>query len=114
MTKEVTTPYGVSLWKSIIMLWDEFKVNTKIEVVDGAKTIFWKDDWHEADNMEILFLDIYSLAPHQQSTIAELWTSQCWNFVFRRHLNDWEIPRVIEFFNTIDQFSGSKAGQDIL
>lgn len=36
MTKEVTSPYGVSLWKSIRMLCNEFKVNTKIEVVDGG------------------------------------------------------------------------------
>lgn len=26
--KEVTTPYGVSLWKSIRVLWNEFKPNT--------------------------------------------------------------------------------------
>ncbi|WMV38505.1 hypothetical protein MTR67_031890 [Solanum verrucosum] len=62
-------------------------------------------DWHEASNMETLFLE---------STIAELWTPHGWNFVFRRHLNDWEIPRVTKFFSTIDQFSGLKAGQDIL
>lgn len=37
--------------KPSLMLWDEFKVNTKIEVVDGANTIFWKDDWHEVGNM---------------------------------------------------------------
>lgn len=40
MTKEVTTPYSVSLWKSIRVLWNEFKPNTKIKVVDGTKTKF--------------------------------------------------------------------------
>lgn len=34
MTKEVTTPYCVSLWKSIRELWNEFKQKTKIKVVD--------------------------------------------------------------------------------
>ncbi|KAG5596178.1 hypothetical protein H5410_037410 [Solanum commersonii] len=62
-------------------------------------------DWHEAGNMETLFLE---------STIAELWTPHGWNFVFRRHLNDSGIPRVTKFFSTIDQFSGLKPGQDIL
>lgn len=64
--------------------------------------------------MGTLFLDIFNLVLHQQSTVAELWTPQEWNFVFRRHLNDWEIPRVTKFFSTIDHFSGLKAGQDIL
>ena len=54
MTKEVTTPYGVSLWKSIRILWNEFKVNTIIKVADGVKIVFWRDDWHEAGNMETL------------------------------------------------------------
>uniref|UniRef100_A0A0V0HWK2 Putative ovule protein n=1 Tax=Solanum chacoense TaxID=4108 RepID=A0A0V0HWK2_SOLCH len=101
--------------KSIRMLCNEFKINTKIEVVDGAKTITWNDDWHEVGNMEILFQDIYNLAPtsaEHNSKIVD--TSRGLNFVFRGHLNDWEIPRVIEFFNTIDQFSGLKMGQDIL
>ena len=74
MTKEVTTPYGVSLWKSIRISWNEFKVNTIVKVADGAKIVFWKDDWHEAGNMETLFLHIYNLVLHQHSTIAELWT----------------------------------------
>lgn len=114
MTKEVTTPYGVSLWKSIRELWNKFKPNTKIKVVDGIKTRFWKDDWHAEGNMETLFPDIHNLVLQQQSTIADLWTPQGWNFVFRRHLNDWEIPRVTEFFRSIDQFSGLEMGRDRL
>jgi len=111
MTKEVTTPYGVSLWKSIRELWNEFKPNTMIKVVDGIKTRFWKDDWHAEGNMETLFPDIHNLVLQQQSTIADLWTPQGWNFVFRRHLNGWEIPRVTNFFRSIDQFSGLEIGR---
>lgn len=48
MTKEITTRYGVSLWRSIRALWNEFKTNTTIKVANGAKTDFWKDEWHEA------------------------------------------------------------------
>ena len=88
MTKEVTTPYGVSLWKSIWELWYEYKPNTKIKVVDGIKTRFWKDDWHAEGNMETLFPNIQNLVLQQQSTIADLCTLQGWNFVCRRHLND--------------------------
>ncbi|WMV47250.1 hypothetical protein MTR67_040635, partial [Solanum verrucosum] len=40
MTKEVTTPYGVSVWRSIRSLWLEFKANTKIKVGNGETTEF--------------------------------------------------------------------------
>ncbi|WMV57254.1 hypothetical protein MTR67_050639 [Solanum verrucosum] len=52
MTKEVTTPYGVSLWRSIRSLWSEFKANTKIKMGNGEKTEFWKDVWNEAGRLE--------------------------------------------------------------
>jgi len=61
-----------------------------------------------------LFPDIHNLVLQQQSTIADLWTPQGWNFVFRRHLNDLEIPRVTEFLRRIDQFSGLEMGRDKL
>lgn len=43
MTKEATTPYGVSVWRSISNLWDEVK-NSKVKFFDGRKTMFWKDN----------------------------------------------------------------------
>ena len=38
MAKEVTTPYGVSLWRLIRDMDDEVKSNANIKVVDGSKT----------------------------------------------------------------------------
>ncbi|WMV28367.1 hypothetical protein MTR67_021752 [Solanum verrucosum] len=76
ITKEVTTPYGVSLWRSIRSLWNEVKSNSKAKVMDGSKNRFWKDIWHEKGNMEDLFPDIYNLIMFQQSTIADLWSPQ--------------------------------------
>lgn len=102
MTKEINTPYGVQLWRAIRGLWEEFKVNTKIKGNNGEKTAFWKDDWHGAGNLSQLFPDIHNLVMHQQSTIAELWSPEGWNFTFRRQLNDWEVQRAAEFFGTID------------
>lgn len=74
--------------------------------MNGEKTDFWKDDWHEVGIMKNLFPDMHNVVLTQQSTIAELRTLQGWNFTFKRHLNDWEILRVIEFFNIIGQFGG--------
>lgn len=55
-------------WRELLVIHNsgnEFKVNTIVKVADGAKTVFWKDDWHEAGNMETLFLDINNLVLHQ-------------------------------------------------
>ncbi|KAF3658234.1 putative programmed cell death protein 5-like [Capsicum annuum] len=89
MTKDITTPYGVCLWRSIRALWSEFKTNTKIKVANGGKTNFWKDEWHETGRLDIQFPDIYALVSHQQKTIADLWTHQGWTFNFMITLNQW-------------------------
>ncbi|WMV22162.1 hypothetical protein MTR67_015547 [Solanum verrucosum] len=114
MTKDVTSPYGVSLWRSIRELWEEVKLNSKVKVGNGNKTKFWKDKWHESGNLELLFPDIYNLVLSQQRTIAEIWTTQGWNFQFRRHLNDWEVMRVAEFLNIVGNFNGLQAEEDAL
>jgi len=114
MTKDVTSPYGVSLWRSIRELWEEVKLNSKVKVGNGNKTKFWKDEWHESGNLELLFPDIYNLVLSQQRTIAEIWTTQGWNFQFRRHLNDWEVMRVAEFLNIVGNFNGLQAEEDAL
>lgn len=41
---EVTTPYRVSLWRSIRGLWDKVEKNARINVLDGSKRRFWKDE----------------------------------------------------------------------
>lgn len=96
---------------SIRTLWSEFKTKIKIKVANGAKTDFWKDEWHESGRLENLFPDIHALVSHQQKTIVEFWTPHGWRFNFRRHLNDWEIQRVADFLNTIEQFNGLEVGQ---
>jgi len=87
-------------------LWNELKCFFKIKVISGAKTRFRKDEWNEEGNLERLFPDIYSLVLHHQSTVAELWTKEGWRFNFKRQFNDWEIPRMTDFINKIEQFSG--------
>ncbi|WMV42827.1 hypothetical protein MTR67_036212 [Solanum verrucosum] len=92
MTKIVTTPYGISLWRSIRALWEEVKPKFKMKVGNGNKIKFWKDEWHE----------------------KELWTPQGWNFIFRREPNDWEVMRLAEFLNLVGNFTGLQAYEDML
>ncbi|WMV18437.1 hypothetical protein MTR67_011822 [Solanum verrucosum] len=85
-----------------------------MKVGNGNKIKFWKDEWHEKGNLETLFPDIYNLAMFQQRTIAELWTPQGWNFIFRREPNDWEVMRLAEFLNMVGHFTGLQAYEDML
>ena len=39
-------------------MWDEVKSNARIKVVDGSKKRFWKDEWNEKGNLEVLLPDI--------------------------------------------------------
>ena len=95
-------------------MWDEVKSNARIKVVDGSKTKFWKDEWHEKGNLEVLFPDIYNIVLGQHNTIAELWKNQGWSFNFRRQFNYWEIARVAEFLNTVESFNGLQTGEDVM
>ncbi|KAG5575984.1 hypothetical protein H5410_056118 [Solanum commersonii] len=114
MTKEVFSPYGVNMWRSIRALWDDFKIKTKDKVRNGEKTSFWGDDWHEMGILRNIYPDIHNLMLNQQRTIAGMWTPDGWEISFRRQVNDWEITRVADFLNTIGHFKGTQEGEDEL
>lgn len=113
-TKEVTAAYGVSLWRSIRLVWVSFLGNTSFNVNNGRKVLFWDDDWLGNGCLKQLFPDIYLLNQQQQATIQEVWNNNGWNLTFRRMMNDWEIDRLAEFYGTIQHFGGLKVGEDIL
>lgn len=43
MTKNVTTPYGIGLWRSIRKLWLNLKERLRINIMDGRGLLLWKD-----------------------------------------------------------------------
>ncbi|WMV54061.1 hypothetical protein MTR67_047446 [Solanum verrucosum] len=49
-----------------------------------------------------------------KSSIAELWTKEGWRYNFRRQFYDWEIPRMADFINKIEQFGELGADEDEL
>ncbi|KAG5615290.1 hypothetical protein H5410_015114 [Solanum commersonii] len=57
MTKEVNTPYGVSVWRSIRVHCPFMKNHTTVKVGNGHKTSFWKDNWLRLDSLKGLFPD---------------------------------------------------------
>ncbi|WMV24198.1 hypothetical protein MTR67_017583 [Solanum verrucosum] len=49
---------------------------------------------------------------NQHNTVAEMWTQQGWDMRFRRGMNVWEIPRVVELFKQLESFQGMQEGVD--
>lgn len=95
MTKEVTSPYGVNLWRSISVLWKEFKGNTKIKV-NNALSRRSQPSVEPMENYRRIF-DWWRVELYLQKTTQ---------------LNDWEVLRVAKFFGTIDHFSGIQHSDD--
>ncbi|WMV24696.1 hypothetical protein MTR67_018081 [Solanum verrucosum] len=90
-----------SLWKRVI--------TSKYGELDGWMT-------EEANNpYGSLFGDLSETSGlFYDRTIADMWALQGWDLNFRRNLNDWEIPRLIEFFKILEAFQGLKNGVDRL
>lgn len=44
ITKEVSSTYGVGLWKTISNLWSKSSLKTSFKVGNGIKIAFWEDD----------------------------------------------------------------------
>uniref|UniRef100_M1AL70 Reverse transcriptase zinc-binding domain-containing protein n=1 Tax=Solanum tuberosum TaxID=4113 RepID=M1AL70_SOLTU len=85
-----------------------------IRVHNGVRTRFWKDKWIGTRSLQELFPDLFDLAQDQHNTVAEMWTQQGWDMRFRRGMNDWEIPRVVELFKQLESFQGMQEGVDCL
>ncbi|KAG5621165.1 hypothetical protein H5410_006383 [Solanum commersonii] len=88
MTKEVITPYGVTVWRSIRVLWPFMKNRTNIKVGNGYKTSFWKDKWLRSNSLKSLFPELAGMAVQQEVRLADIWTQQGWDIQFRRNFND--------------------------
>ena len=58
--------------------------------------------------------DIYILSSSPDAMVNEVWSEQGWNFSFRRLLNDWEIGRVAEMIQTLDDFKGTNLEVDVM
>ncbi|KAG5593376.1 hypothetical protein H5410_043890 [Solanum commersonii] len=101
--KEVRSPYGVGLWRTIRNLWPKIWRNSKIDIGNGRKTFFWNDVWVGQHSLKQLHPEIYNLNQQKEATVAEVKDNQGWNLSFRRRLNDWEIDKLADFYKSLEQ-----------
>ncbi|WMV31366.1 hypothetical protein MTR67_024751 [Solanum verrucosum] len=59
-----------------------------------------------------MFPDFYILSLQQMDTVAQVWSPQGWDLIFRRALNDWEVDRVAGLLHTLNAFPGVTESPD--
>uniref|UniRef100_A0A0V0H523 Putative ovule protein n=1 Tax=Solanum chacoense TaxID=4108 RepID=A0A0V0H523_SOLCH len=45
--------------------------------------------------------------------VAQVWSPQGWNLIFRRAMNDWEINRVADLLQILNAYPGVIVGYDL-
>jgi len=112
ITEEVNGTFGCSVWKTIRRMWPDFSAKVTFRVGNGLKTSFWNETWLGDVNLRILFPDLYIISLQQNDTIAQMWTPQGWDLMFRRALNDWEVGRVADLLHALNLFPGTVTEPD--
>ena len=70
----------------------------------GAECFFWKHKWCGSMTLCDAFPNIFAVAAHKDVVIKEMWSLDegggCWNPLFVRPFNDWELEEV-NFFTCL-------------
>jgi len=112
--KQVRSPYGVGLWRTIRNQWPKLWGNSRIVIGNGRRTSFWNDVWVGQYPLMQLYPVIYNLNQQKEATVADVRDNQGWNLSFRRMLNDWEIDSLTDFYNTLEQAINFQPNEDSL
>ena len=71
-TKEVSNPYGVSLWRTIRQGWLVFSKSIQFEVGVGDRIKFWHHVWCGSSILREAFLELYNISCSKESSIADV------------------------------------------
>ncbi|WMV30226.1 hypothetical protein MTR67_023611 [Solanum verrucosum] len=114
ITNLSTQPYGAGVWRSIRNLWIKFFNKCKIKVGNGGRTLFWEDKWVDQVTLRNRFPILFNMSLQKEATIREMRDNQGWDLRFRRHLNDWEVNKIVELLNILGQYKDLNTDEDNL
>ncbi|WMV40391.1 hypothetical protein MTR67_033776 [Solanum verrucosum] len=114
ITNLSTQPYGSGIWRSIRNLWIKFFNKCKIKVGNGGRTLFWEDKWVDQVTLRNRFPILFNMSLQKEATIREMRDNQGWDLRFRRHLNDWEVNKIVELLNILGQCKDLNTDEDNL
>ena len=71
-TKEVSNPYGVSLWRTIRQGWPVFSKSIQFEVGVGDRIKFWYHVWCGSCTLQEAFPELYNISCNKESSVADV------------------------------------------
>ncbi|KAL3355533.1 hypothetical protein AABB24_019554 [Solanum stoloniferum] len=77
--------------------------NVFLKVGNGNKIKFWRDGWIDQIPLSESFPDLFSICNNPEARVCECWTTQGWDLIFRRLMNDWEVDRVASFLGKLGE-----------
>ncbi|GFS31499.1 acyl-CoA N-acyltransferase with RING/FYVE/PHD-type zinc finger protein [Actinidia rufa] len=104
-TKEISHPHGSGLWKGIMKVWGDFRLNVSYQLGNGSKISFWNDDWCSQIPLRDRFPELFALATNREALVADCWVPSpsggSWAPLFRRGAQDWELEAFVDFFSAL-------------
>ncbi|CAH1436007.1 unnamed protein product [Lactuca virosa] len=104
--------YGGGIWNAIVGSINQLHergsipLNSLHRVVgDGVHTRFWKDAWCSDIPFMMRFGRLFALATNQDAMVSEVWSSDGWNFHWRRGIRGGvvsaQLDRLVEILSPI-------------
>ncbi|KAG5620180.1 hypothetical protein H5410_005398 [Solanum commersonii] len=84
------------------------------KVGNGGRTLFWEDKWVDQVTLRNRFPILCNMSLQTEATIREMRDNQGWDLRFRRHLNDWEVNKIVELLNILGQCKDLNTNEDNL
>jgi hypothetical protein len=118
ITREVSGPHGVSLWKTIRKEWGNFVKYVNFEVGDGTKIKFWLDIWCGSCSLKEGYPDLFRIARDKEALVVDHMCFQngvvSWVLNFTRPAQDWELESIASFLKLLYSSSAKGQGEDRL
>lgn len=108
-----TQPYGTGVWRSIRNQWINFANSRKIKVGNGGGTLFGKMSWW---NRKLWRTSLQNCSAwfFKRYLQSEKWETIKGSILDLGHFNDWEINKVAELLNTLEQYKDINSNEDNL
>jgi hypothetical protein len=117
-TKAIRGSHGCSLWKGIMVGWDDFSAHILFDVGIGSRVCFWHNRWCGSRILKDMFPLLFNCSRDRDALIDVVYTRrsggmlQEWNIQFGRDFNDWEIDEVTTFFHLLHAHSLKREDED--
>lgn len=119
-TKVVRGTHDCGLWKNIRKGADSFLGHVVYAAGEGVRMRFWHDPSSSPISLKDLYPELFVCAVIQEILISDMILhapdggGRCWNLLFHREFNGWEMGRFYSFFEHVSARIPWCEGDDVL